>query len=105
MGSWLCPVVSWGMQAFLNMMMKWNLAAPRADGFYLLALVQGGLLIAGLVMGIRALKGTKVHGSKGIRIPAIIGLVVSSVTFILIAALALMLLWSTSSSSHSVFDK
>ena len=64
MGSWLCPLIAWMSQVFLNLMINGNLAKPKAEGFYLFALLQLILIMAGGVLGIRALKGIKEHRAE-----------------------------------------
>jgi hypothetical protein len=83
--AWLalaCPLLAWLSQVVVALFVR-----RRPAEFYLLAAVsQGLLLLAGLFFGIRALV-TRGPGGASVVVPAVIGLLISAGTLLLIGAL------------------
>lgn len=73
-GSWVAPLLALGVSMFGSSMIKGPAARDVAGVLILLIL---GLCALGVVLGITALCGVKNHGSRGIVVPAVIGLLLS----------------------------
>ncbi|MBL9082487.1 MAG: hypothetical protein JNK76_11805 [Planctomycetales bacterium] len=73
-GSWMAPLLALGVSMFGSSLIK-GPSARDVAGVVLLTVL--GLCALGVVLGVAALCGVKKHGSRGIVVPAVIGLLLS----------------------------
>ena len=90
--SWLAPFIAIVMGFFGNALANSN---PDGPSSRTVSLVVGALaliiVLAGLILGVLALFGIKKHGARGILVPAIVGIVLSSgYLYLLISAILIV---------------
>lgn len=80
--SWRLPLLAWASQGLLMLLPALNQSLGRS-GHLVVFLVQFGLVVAGIICGVRALRAIVQHGPAGIQQPATAGVIGASVTLLL----------------------
>jgi hypothetical protein len=91
--SWMAPLVGIALNLFTNMQQQSSTSGTSASG---VAMVVGftsfAIYILGLIFGIFALTRIPKFGTKGILVPAIVGVVIDGILVVVFSLLIIMLL-------------
>ena len=88
--SWILPLLAWGLQAMLILLWLSRWEAPLWVTLTV-GVVQLGLLVGGLILGIMAVMATSKYDRPGIVGPGTVGIVLSGVTLLFVLVLAVRL--------------